>query len=316
MPNLHDLEIRQGWRDWIADQDDQVVPVEPHPPAPQLAEDPWQAGQDWLERVVRDNQRIQEHPMAFKLKDMGGKRGEELFQLILSGIREIYDTDAVIAGGAVRDLAAGVTNHKDVDVFIPLSWKKFHEGQFELGWQGGGAEKFAGGYEKCVIPSTARARSRVQNVPVDLVFVKKPLSPDDVAAFPVHAQRCVWTLEHGLKQSPEAKADIEGKLFTIDPYITEKDRLQAVLKKVKEWCKRDAYRDWKIVEPDVKEWWEAKEEAEKKEKEKINHTNEVFKTYWDNVKMAEPGQMVQVKAGQNWVNVQFDGNGDVIKIGD
>src|SRR5690348_16606384 len=65
-----------------------------------------------------------------------GKRGEELFQLILSGIREIYDVEAVIAGGAVRDLAAGVSDSKDVDVFVPLTWEKFEAGLNELFWQG------------------------------------------------------------------------------------------------------------------------------------------------------------------------------------
>jgi hypothetical protein len=101
------------------------------------------------------------------------------------------------------------------------------------------------------------------------VFLEKPLSKENVATFPVFAQRGVWTLEGGLSLSPEAKADVEAKTFTIDPSITNKEKLKLVLEKVKGWCKREEYANWKIVEPDIKEWWEAKEEVEQKEKEEV-----------------------------------------------
>jgi len=202
------------------------------------------------------------------------KTGEDLFHLILSGIREVYEVDAVIAGGAVRDLAAGVTSHKDVDVFIPMSWDKFKEGIPELGWQRAPKPVVkANDYAKikakpevgCYFPTLARAQGRVQYVEVDLVFLEKPLSKENVAMFPVFAQRGVWTLEEGMSLSPEAKADVDAKTFTIDPSITDKERLKLVLEKVKGWCKREEYANWTIVEPDIKEWWEAKEEVEQKE---------------------------------------------------
>jgi adenylosuccinate synthase len=57
--------------------------------------------------------------------------------------------------------------------------------------------------------------------------------------------------------------DLDNKTFTIDPTITDKARFQSVLEKIKGWQERPEYKDWKIIEPDVKEWWEAKEEAAK-----------------------------------------------------
>jgi hypothetical protein len=192
-----------------------------------------------------------------------GKQGEELFHLILSGIREVYDLDATIAGGAVRDLSAGVSDVKDVDVFIPMKYERFFENAPELGWQGPHA-LVGGEYKGCVVPSTARVSSRVQNTKVDMVFMDEPLNKDMVAQFPVFAQRGVYTLEGGSMLSPECAKDIADKTFTIDPTITDKERMKGILKKVKGWQQREGYHDWKIIEPDLKEWWEAKEEAEKK----------------------------------------------------
>jgi len=203
------------------------------------------------------------------------KRGEELFHLILSGIREIYDVDAMIAGGAARDLAAGTTDHKDIDVFIPgLSWNNFHKKDFELGWKGEPVKIVGHKYKDqkakvgCSFPTTARAQAQVQGVPIDLVFLEKPLSKEDVETFPVFAQRCGWTLDRGLVIAPEAKEDIENKQFTINPTITDKETTEAVLEKIKGWKKRPFYKDWKVVEPGVKEWWEAKEaEAARQKRE-------------------------------------------------
>lgn len=195
------------------------------------------------------------------------KRGEDLFQLILSGIREIYEVDAVIAGGAVRDFAAGGISNtpKDVDVFIPLTWKTFIDDAEQLGWQGFPNKVNKGPYKKNngLANATDRAVARVQYMDIDLVFLDKPLDKEDVAKFPVHAQRCVWTLEGGMMISPEAKVDLEAKIFTIDPTITDKEKIKTLLAKTREWCKRDFYKGWKIVEPDVKEWWEAKTEQKK-----------------------------------------------------
>jgi hypothetical protein len=215
-------------------------------------------------------------PGELPMKDMQvpeGKTGEELFHLILSGIREIYEVDAVIAGGAVRDLAAGVTTHKDVDVFIPLTWDKFQFGERELGWRGPtkllgtNYPMNPGGAEGCIFPTLARASSNVQGVNLDLVFMEKPISPEDVQTFPVFAQRGIWNLNSGLCLSQEAKADIESKTFTIDPAITDKNKIKNVLKKVEAWKTRAGYKDWKIIEPDVKEWWEAKEEMKEEKKQ-------------------------------------------------
>lgn len=207
-----------------------------------------------------------------------GKRGEELFQLILSGIREIYDVNAVIAGGAVRDLAAGVTNHKDVDVFVPINPNELRERYAELGWQGelvsqgknnGYAKQKTGG-AGCFFPTVARFSTVVQGVAVDLVITKEALSIDNVLTFPVFAQRGVWTLENGKMLFPEAQKDIDNKTFTIDPAITDKDRVANVLAKIKEWKKRPAYKDWKVIEPEVKEWWEAKAASEEEKKVEDN----------------------------------------------
>jgi hypothetical protein len=217
-----------------------------------------------LVRVIHDWAQVIEEaegPLGSK-----GKRKEELFQLILSGIREIYEVDAVIAGGAVRDMVAGFDKHKDVDVFIPLEWADFEKNMAELGWQGRPALQKKVPYKGIKtedVASTARASAVVQGCPIDLVFVKKPLEPKGVEQFPIYAQRCVWTLGSGVAVSPEAKKDIDNKTFTIDPTITDKDRIKGLEAKCKEWLKRGHYKDWKIVLPEIKEWWE--ENAKKPE---------------------------------------------------
>lgn len=209
----------------------------------------------------------QVNPFGNKPKPVnGGKRGEELFNLILSSLEEIYgDVGAVIAGGAVRDAAAGVTDHKDVDVFLPISWRKFNDHYPELGW--GPLRKVQhDNYNKkaknvgCFFDTLARGQSAVQGVNVDLVFMEKPLTMEDVATFPVFAQRGVYRLDGGLALSPEARSDVESKVFTIDPTITDKDRIKRIAEKVKGWQQREAYKDWKVIEPETHEWREAKEE--------------------------------------------------------
>jgi hypothetical protein len=220
-----------------------------------------------------------------------GKQGEELFQLILSGIREIYDVEATIAGGAVRDLAAGVVPSKDVDVFLPMDWKTFSLASEELGWQSPpalhpNAKAYKGGKGApagvgCFFPTTNRALAMVQNTPVDLVFMDGPLTKEHVETFPVHAQRGVWTLESGRILSPEAVKDVEAKTFTIDPKITDKARLKLVSEKVQGWLKRVGYEDWKIVEPETQEWWEAKAEHEAVVKAK-NTQNKAYDPFWEN----------------------------------
>ena len=197
-----------------------------------------------------------------------GKTGEELFHLILSGIREVYDvSDVCVAGGAVRDVAAGVTSHSDVDVFIPIEYKTFQEKFLELGWSGGLAVQAVRDYSNTKrqgdfrFKAEARARSIVQGIMVDLVFIETPLTKENVDSFPIHAQRCVWSLDKGLFMSPEAKKDIENKTFTIDPTITDKDVIARLLEKINKWQRAD-YKGWKVVEPDTKEWWEVKENTE------------------------------------------------------
>lgn len=206
-----------------------------------------------------------------------GKTGEELFNLILSGIKEIYDLDDVyIAGGAVRDVAAGVSSHSDVDVFLPITLKDFI-GKFpELGWSGGLAEQPFHDYSTTKrqgdfrFKATGRALSIVKGIKVDLVFIEKPLTKANVDSFPIYAQRGVWSLDKQLDLSPEAKADIEGKTFTIDPTITDKKVLIRLAEKVATWQK-GAYKGWKLVEPETKEWWEAVKESEEASK-KIKQT--------------------------------------------
>jgi hypothetical protein len=234
-------------------------------------------------QVVRariGEQLMQAQMAPWMRKPAEGKRGEELFRLILSGIREVYDHDAVIAGGAVRDFAAGVSSCKDVDVFLHMPWKDFNACSDELGWQAVPRltknekyKKGKTGASSMGFMATHRAMSQVQNVPVDLVFIEKPLDKDVVATFPVFAQRGVWTLSGGLILSPEAKEDIANKTFTIDPTITDKAKVKAVLAKVNEWKKREGYSDWKIVEPDVPDWWEAKKANEEEAKASKTNTN-------------------------------------------
>lgn len=198
------------------------------------------------------------------------KQGEELFQLILSGIREIYDVEGTIAGGAVRDLSLGVKS-KDVDVFLPMTQDKFFEGFEELGWHGGYAPVPIKDYKDnnlCGFKSTARGTATVQRSTLDLIFMDEPLTKEMVNKFPVFIQRGVWTLGGGLMFSPEAQADLDNRTFTIDPTINDKERLKGILKKVKDWQKREHFKGWKIIEPDVKEWWEIQDE-EKKQKEQM-----------------------------------------------
>jgi hypothetical protein len=243
-------------------------------------------------RAVEDRHRWMDEAFPAGLPEETGKRGEELFQLLLSGIREIYDTEAVIAGGAVRDLAASVTNHKDIDIFIPLTWDVFQKSFAELGWSGGllkvkQSKNAYGGTKKgepgCLFPTLARASSRVQGVPLDLVFMEAPLTKENVETFPVFAQRGIWTLAEGLKLSPQAKTDIDNKQFTIDPTITEKHKVKHVLDKIKGWQLRKDYKDWKVVEPDVKEWWEAKEEMKKDDETKAKDFDPF--AFWDKGKI-------------------------------
>lgn len=236
------------------------MPRDPNPWI--VAEEAWIAGNRDQARVLGA---LQLNPRIRIVESLSKwKRGEQLFQLILSGIREIYDVDAVIAGGAVRDFVAGSNSHKDVDVFIPLPFKTFAERFKELGWQGELAK--VGGknpYNKkkdnevgCRFPTSARGSSVVQNLKVDLVFTEAPLSKENVETFPVHAQRCVWTLGEGLNVAPEAKEDIDNKRFTISPVIKDKDLIDKIKNKILDWKKRAHYKDWKIVEPEVKPWWE------------------------------------------------------------
>jgi len=214
-----------------------------------------------------------------------GKRGEELFHLILSGIREIYGRTAIIAGGAVRDVAAGITNHKDVDVFVPMKWKTFNDQAEELGWAQLPLllpQPKAYKNEGAAFKSTARATAMVQNCVVDMIFLEDPLSKETVDKFPIHAQRCVWTLDKGMGVSPEAEEDIKNKQFTIDPTITDKDKVQKLISKINEWKKRPEYKDWKIVEPEVKDWWEeAKLDAPVVEVEKPKNLFELYHLYWN-----------------------------------
>jgi hypothetical protein len=239
--------------------------------------------------VIRDEMReyVPWLEQPFKVPEVPnkGKTGEELFHLILSGIREIYDVDATIAGGAVRDFITKVNYLKDVDVFIPMKWADFEPSVAELGWQQTPFRLKEGGYETCVIPSTARGQASVQHRTVDLVFMDNPLTPEDVAKFPIHAQRCVWTLNEGLSISPEAKQDIENKTFTIDHTITDKERLKKVVKKAQEWCKRPGYEGWKVVEPDIAEWWEVKKEAAERKYlpgSTSAWTQDHWTMYWEN----------------------------------
>jgi hypothetical protein len=146
-----------------------------------------------------------------------------------------------------------------VDVFIPLDWKTFHANRDQLGWQSPPQRVKMARYERseaCPVPSTARATARVQGAVVDIVFMDKPLDKAGVASFPVHAQRCVWSLERGLDMAPEAKVDIDNKTFTLDARFDTVEKQKSVAAKVGEWQKRPHYKDWKLVYPKTTEWWE------------------------------------------------------------
>lgn len=251
--------------DWLPNPNDPPVP-EPLPPAEEprvmvgnglgmnagRVADAWRAG--WEDVDWDPFRRGGMKKKAEKMRPEG-KTGAELFQLILSGIREVYDVEGTIAGGAVRDLAAGVSYHKDVDVWLPMTMDAFQERYDELGWMGEfRPEKIKKKYAES--NSTDRGYSLVQHVPIDIIFLKEPLSPKDVDAFPVHAQRCVWTLGEGLTVSPAAKKDIENKTFTIDDRYKTKEQIETYLEKIKGWKSRDGYKDWTAIQPVVKEWWE------------------------------------------------------------
>lgn len=237
-------------------------------------------GQVDVAQLLVRNGRAAPYPPVIK-----GKTGEELFHLILSGIREVYDvSDVCVAGGAARDVAAGVTSHSDVDVFIPIEYKTFLEKFPELGWSGGLVDQFIRDYSNTKrqgdfrFKTKARALSVVQGIAVDLVFIEKPLTKENVNSFPIHAQRCVWSLDKGLFMSPEAKKDIENKTFTIDPTITNKDVIARLLEKINKW-QRAGYKGWKVVEPDTKEWWELKKGTEEAKKSQSDIWQEYFDTY-------------------------------------
>lgn len=228
------------------------------------------------------------------------KKGEELFRLILSGIKEIYDVDAVIAGGAVRDLVVGDTEgSKDVDVFIPMKWEDFNKNSDELGWQGKPGLLHKKPYKTVVAKtSSARASAVVQGMPVDLVFMDGGLTPEGVDGFPVNAQKCVWNLAEGLVVSPAAKADIEGKKFTISPAITDKQVIADLSLKISGWMKRPCYKGWKLITPKIKEWWQKQNDphtVERGKKEKKTKAN-----VWDNWK------------DEDWLNAVVDPFGRVV----
>jgi hypothetical protein len=222
-------------------------------------------GQAVWDRIFRGREDEEKKP---EMKE--GKRGEELFRLILSGIREIYNVDAVIAGGAVRDLATGYDNYKDVDVWVPMKQDEFMFACEELGWSGKVKPSIRKVYEGGNFVSNGRASARVQGVDVDLIFLNEPLNQKVIESWPVYAQRCVWSLDRGMVLSPEAKADIEAKQFTINPALTDKNRVKEALDKVNGWLKRKHYSKWKVIEPETKEWWEAKKETETAKETKID----------------------------------------------
>jgi hypothetical protein len=242
------------------------------------------------------------------------KRGEELFTLILSGIKEVYGVSAVIAGGAVRDFVSGTPLMKDVDVFLPIKPRTFMNRSAELGWQDlprllPSPKDYNG--ENRVVPLLGRGFSMVQGIPVDLVFMAKPLSKEEVSLFPVYAQRGVYTLDNGLDLSPEAKEDISEKKFTIDPTITDKERLKKIIEKVSGWQRRPEYKDWKIIEPDIKEWWEAKDELKQK---KNNPKKSVWEQYWEDLDAPHP--RILARRWNELVPVQINNaaHGRVIRV--
>lgn len=183
--------------------------------------------------------------------------GEDLFNLLLRNFKEIYDTDFTIAGGAVRDLYMKDTEGtSDVDIFIPMKFDAFMERFPELGW----ADK---PYLIPVQPynkgrdwdNSKRYQYKFKGNTLDLVFIEKPLTHAMVQTFPIHAQRCVYTLEGGMSISPEALVDLTNKKFTISPTITDKDYIKNLLGKIVQWKKRAVYKDFKCVQPKGKEWW-------------------------------------------------------------
>lgn len=193
--------------------------------------------------------------------------GEELFKDLLNNIKEIYEVDATIAGGAVRDVFAEVYKHKDIDVFIPLTFKAFMEREVELGLTHPVVltkNKPYKGVDIEVFKNTVRATTWFKKHPLDLIFIKGGLTKEIVDNFPIYTQQCIFSLEMGLIASPLAKTDIENKQFTINPSIKDKEQLKGLMQKTKDWCKRPGYKGWKIIEPDIKEWWEVKKELETK----------------------------------------------------
>lgn len=195
---------------------------------------------------------------------------ESKFRHILEGLKEIYEVDCVIAGGAVRDLMAGWNTCKDIDVWLPISWDKFDEHQLELGWQHPAAlavkKKRVENYTE-IHEVSNNAIATVQGVNVDLVFLEKPLDADAVNKFPIYAQRCVYTLNEGMTASPEALQDLANKTFTIDPSIDNEERLNNLRAKIKQWQQRPFYKDWKIA-GERKAWWEKKDQEDEEMKKK------------------------------------------------
>lgn len=215
-------------------------------------------------------------------KDKSLLRGESLFARICEGIKEVYGVDAVIAGGAVRDVVAEVENHRNVDVFIPMDIKEFLKDALQLGWEEAPIQvrqKQHKAGKEGRFTSEGRATARMQGVALDLVFMKDGLTPEIVDGFPVHAQRCIWNLAEGQQISPLAMEDILNKTFTIDPKIKDKEVIKSLKEKINHWKRRQGYKDWKIVEPTVLQWWEKGAEEVSDEipyEDKTDQTNSTY----------------------------------------
>lgn len=261
MPNNREIEVRvvgQGvGRARVMDIEAQAI---------QAAE----AQRDnWLEQILAPVRPVEIQRLEPIIVDWGiGKHmrtysnkpemhGLELFDTILNNFKEIYDVDFVIAGGAVRDLYMKCSETSpDVDVFIPMKYEEFMERFNELGWPGAVVKVPVQPYNKGKDwDNSVRASYKFKGMPLDLVFIKSPLTPAMVQSFPIHAQRCVYTLEGGISISPEAMLDLSAKKFTISPTITDKEYIKNLQGKITQWKQRPAYKNFKAVLPRCTEWW-------------------------------------------------------------
>jgi len=110
------------------------------------------------------------------------KNGPEYWDKLLYAVREIYECEAIVAGGAVRDHLLGF-DPKDIDIFVNYTNDPLELSE-ELGWghpkqigNRGRRNPYANIKGK-IVQNVLEFYPSTSPVPVQLIFTKKPLDGD------------------------------------------------------------------------------------------------------------------------------------------